>query len=215
MSIDAERGLLSIRRYRLYRPLTVHLFLSSFLHIGVRSRRFEKLTHPRQELYRMGILYDEESIAHDSESNTIVCDVPVGQSIPMFSVRLGKPRRSRRRSTWRSLPLYLSFSDLSNDADIARLLSPSVLHTPTIQHRDLTIQTHNMDNDTSIPQSLPPTPAFSGFIHSLHLVDNTPISNSILHQHPGDWTFITAPHNTPGTSTPLSEPETWILIDDS
>ncbi|PMD58206.1 uncharacterized protein K444DRAFT_439546 [Hyaloscypha bicolor E] len=93
------------------------------------------------ELRRMGILYVGEDIAVDSESNTIVCGVPVESSGPMFSIRQGKPRRSRR-STWRSLPLYLSFSDLSNDADIARLLSFSTPPTPTIQHRPLTIQTH-------------------------------------------------------------------------
>lgn len=175
------------------------------------------------ELYRMGILYDNEGIAHDSEQNTIVSGVPVEQSAPLFSIRYGKPRRSRRRSTWRSLPLYLSFSDLSNDADIARFLSPSIPHTTTIQHHDLTIPTPiTNDIDTCIPQSLPPTPAFPGSGSSFHLnlLDNPntlisrsqPIRN---HQHAGDWTFISAPHNTPETATPLSEPETWILIDDS
>lgn len=175
----------------------------------------------------MGILYGGEDLALDSESNTIVCEVPVESSAPMFSIRQGKPRRSRRSSHWRSLPLYLSFSDLSNDADIARLLSPSTPHTPTIQHRSLTIQT-SINTDIDIPLSLPPTPAFSGSLLS-HLVDNTPISNSGDHStisrslhitntilpNTGDWTFITTPHNTPGTLTPLSEPETWILIDDS
>jgi len=168
----------------------------------------------------MGILYDNEDTAHDSEPNTIVSDVPVEQSVPMFSIRYGKPRRSRRRSTWRSLPLYLSFSDLSNDTGIARFLSPSIPHSPTIQHHDLTILQHiTNDIDTCIPQSLPPTPAFTGSSFHLNLINNTdtiisrshPIRN---HQHTGDWTFITAPHNTPETATPLSEPETWILIDD-
>jgi len=173
----------------------------------------------------MGILYGGEDLAFDSESNTIVCEVPVETSAPMFSIRQGKPRRSRRGSHWRSLPLYLSFSDLSNDADIARLLSPSFPHTPTIQHRSLTIQTH-VNTDIDIPQSLPPTPALSGSLLS-HLVDNTLISNlhstnshtfhrtNTILPNTGDWTFITTPHNTPGTVTPLSEPETWILIDDS
>ena len=165
----------------------------------------------------MGILYDNEDTAHDSEPNTIVSDVPVEQSVPMFSIRYGKPRRSRRRSTWRSLPLYLSFSDLSNDTGIARFLSPSIPHSPTIQHHDLTILQHiTNDIDTCIPQSLPPTPAFSGSLLS-NPVDNTPIS---IAQHgsllpTGDWIFITTPPNTPGSLTPLSEPETWILIDDS
>jgi hypothetical protein len=107
---------------------------------------------------------------------------------------------------------------LGNDADIARLLSPSTPHTPTIQHRDLskiqTLLNTNIDND--IPQSLPPIPAFLGSLLS-DLVDNTPISIS---QHDsllptGDWTFVTTPHNTPGSLTPVSDPETWILIDDS
>jgi hypothetical protein len=166
----------------------------------------------------MGILYGGEDLAYDSESNTIVCGVLANNTAPMFSIRHGKPRRSRRSSHWRSLPLYLSFSELGNDADIARLLSPSTPHTPTIQHHDLsTIQTLlNTDIDNNIPQSLPPTPAFSGSLLS-NPVDNTPISiahhDSLLPT--GDWTFITTPHNTPGTLTPLSEPETWILIDDS
>jgi hypothetical protein len=163
----------------------------------------------------MGILYGGEDLAYDSELNTIVCRVPVDSSAPMFSIRQGKPRRSRRSLHWPSLPLYLSFSELGNDADIVRLLSITP-HTPTIQHRDLgTIQTLNTDID--IPQSLPPTPAFSGSLLS-NLVDNTPISISLTDSilPTGDWTFITTPNNTPGTVTPNSEPETqWILIDDS
>ncbi|KAE9379322.1 hypothetical protein N431DRAFT_434320 [Stipitochalara longipes BDJ] len=167
----------------------------------------------------MGILYDGDNLAFDSESNTIVCGAPVESSVPLFSIRQGKSRRSRRSSSWRSLPLSLSFSDLSNDADIARLLSPFSPQTPTIQHRDLTICTLiNSDIDINTPQSLPPNPALSGFLLSNlvdNLVDNTPISHSILTQPTGDWTLITKPHNTPGSLTPLSEPETWVLIDDS
>jgi len=171
---------------------------------------------PRQELYHLGILYENEDTAQDSESNTNVCDVPIERSVPLFSIRYGKPRRSRQRSTRRSLPLYLSFSDLSNDADIARFLSPSIPHTSSIQSRNLAILPHiTTDIDTCIPQSLPPTPAFTG--SGLQFIDNSfvSLSHSIVHnQRTGDWTFITAPHNTPETVTPLSEPETWILIDD-
>lgn len=171
----------------------------------------------------MGILYGGgEEVAYDSNLKAIVCGVSVDHSSPMFSIRHGKPRRSRRSSSWRSLPLYLSFSDLSDDADIARFLSLSSSnpHTPTIQHRDLTIQTL-INTDIDDPQSLPPTPAFTGSLLSDLTVDNTPnaifssLYDSILPQHTGDWTFITAPPNTPGTATSLSEPETWILIDDS
>jgi hypothetical protein len=167
----------------------------------------------------MGILYGGEDLAFDSESNTIVCGAPIESSVPMFSIRQGKSRRSRRSSSWRSLPHYLSFSDLSNDADIIQLLSTSTSHKPTIQHRDITNQTlTNTDIDDNTPQSLPPTSALSGSLLSNlidNLVDKTPLSHSILPQHTGDWTFITTPHNTPGSLTPLSEPETWILIDDS
>ncbi len=166
----------------------------------------------------MGILYGDEDLAFDSELNTIVCGVLANSTAPMFSIRQGRPRHSRRSPHWRSLPLYLSFSELGNDADIARLLSPSTPHTPTIQRRDLsTIQTLlNTNIDDDIPQSLPPTPAFPGSLLS-DLVDNAPFSIS---QHDsllptGDWTFITTSHNTPGSLTPLSELETWILIDDS
>jgi hypothetical protein len=179
---------------------------------------------PCQVLRRMGILYGGggEDLAYDSGLNAIVCGVSVDHSSPMFSIRPVKPRRSRRSSSWRSVPLYLSFSDLSDDADIARFLSlsPSNTHTPTIQHRDLTIQPLT-NTDIDSPQSLPPTPAFTGSLLSNLVVDNTPnaisssLHDSILPQQAGDWTFITAPHNTPGTATPLSEPETWILIDDS
>lgn len=162
----------------------------------------------------MGILYSDETedIVPDSESNTIVCDVPVERPVPMFIIRQGKARRSRHRSAWRSLPLYLSFSDLSDDADIARLISPSISHTPTIQHLDPIASTH-LVTDMHIPQSLPPASAFASAHLQLDLVDNTPIS--LRHQHAGDWTFINTPRTMPGTCTPVSEPETWILIDDS
>merc|ERR1712000_388887 len=148
------------------------------------------------ELYRLGILYnDNEDFAQNSpDSNTISCDVPIEPSVPMFILRQGKPRRSRRRSNWRSLPLYLSLSSLSDDADIARLLSLSPF--PTIQHR-LSTPTHF---DTDILQSLPP-------LSQQNILDFN--SNS------GDWTFIHTPHPTNPSPTPSSEPETWILIDDS
>ncbi|KAH9222735.1 hypothetical protein DL95DRAFT_518293 [Leptodontidium sp. 2 PMI_412] len=157
------------------------------------------------ELHRLGILYnDNEDLTQDSESNTIACDVPVEQSVPMFVLRQGKPRRSRRRSTWRSLPLYLPLSSLSDDADIARLLSLSP--APTIQHR-LTTPTP-MDT----PLSLPPL-ALESPQH-----DNTISISSPRHTldfYSGDWTFVHTPHHADPSPTPSSEPETWILIDDS
>jgi hypothetical protein len=171
------------------------------------------LTHPRQELFRLGILYNnDEDIAQDSKSNTVACDIPVEQSVPMFVIRHGKPCRSRRRSTWRSLPLYLSLSTLTEDADIARLLSPSTPHTPTIQHRDTSIPT---PTTTDIPLSLPAPPALESTHKSEHLLDNTVQSPHSFDLNSGDWTFITTPHTTPLVSTPsASEPETWILLSD-
>jgi hypothetical protein len=183
------------------------------------------LTHPRQELYRMGILYnDEEDIAQDSQSNTVLCDVPVQQTVPMFIIRHGKPKRSRRRSTWRSLPLYLSFSGLSDDADIAKLLSPAPLPpTPKIQHRTK-IPLMSLNTDIDIPQSLPAPPSSalgSGSFYGSRF-DNTTFSISIaspqsfnIPSNTGDWTLIQTPHHESTSSTPSSEPETWILIDDS
>lgn len=195
------------------------------------------LTHPRQELYRMGILYneDDEDIVRDVELNTISCDVPVEHSFPMFVVRHGKPRRSRRRTIVRSLPpLYLSFATLSDDVDIANFLShsntpmPKIKHCESVEPTPLSSVSISLPTDIDIPQSLPPPSAFemesfygsgSGIISS----DNTPVQISLpapqtsLLSQQGDWTFVNIPlrHNTTILETPTSEPETWILIDDS
>jgi len=162
------------------------------------------LTHLRQELYRLGILYNDEDNIQDSESNITLCDVPLEQSVPMFILRHKQPKRSRRRPVQSSpLPLYLSFSCLSDDSDIARLLSPSVSHTPTIQHREITLPTPTL--------SLPPTLALES---SIHFFDNTPVISTTPHLITEDWTFINTGHHTP-TATPSSEPEAWVLIDGS
>jgi hypothetical protein len=169
------------------------------------------LTHLRQELYRLGILYNDEDNIQDSESNITLCDVPLEQSVPMFILRHKQPKRSRRRPVRSSpLPLYLSFSCLSDDSDIARLLSPSVSHTPTIQHREVT---HSIPTSTAsgidTPQSLP-----LALESSIHFLNNTPIISTTPHIITDDWTFINTGHNTP-TATPSSEPEAWVLIDGS
>ncbi|KAK0124486.1 hypothetical protein ONS95_009438 [Cadophora gregata] len=169
------------------------------------------------ELYRLGILYnDNEDLAQDSDSNTIACDVPIEPSVPMFIFRQGKPRLSRRRSNWSSLPLYLSLSSLSDDADISRLLSLSPF--PTIQHRLTQAPT---TTSTDIPQSLP-TSALEFPYHDVNNDNTHSISSAQQHQHQhildfnsGDWTFIHTPHHADPSPTPSSEPETWILIDDS
>jgi len=163
----------------------------------------------------MGILYDNKD-----EENTVACEAPIEQTPPMFILRHRKPKRSRRRSTWHSLPLYLSFSSLEDDADIAQLLSPSITTTPTpmtIQHREHP----STPISTDIPQSLPPTSALeSATIHgSPHLLPNAPVRASQPHSLPlsvDGWEFINTPQarQDPHTSTPISEPETWILLSD-
>jgi hypothetical protein len=174
------------------------------------------LTHPCQELKALGILCDD-----NDEENTVACEVPSEQACPTFILRHRKAT-PRRRSTWRSLPLYLSFSNLGDDADIARLLSPSVSNpstTMTIQHHELATP----PNTTDIPQSLPPTPALeSASVNgSKHLIPNTPIEKPPTQSLPPnttgeDWEFINTPqhHIDPHTSIPLSELETWILLGD-
>jgi len=168
----------------------------------------------------MGILYNDEDVAQDPESNAISCDIPVSSSVPLFSLRQGKPRRSRRRLIRRSLPLRLSFSDLSQDVEIMHFLSSSTSHTPMIQH-------HNIPPLTDIQQSLPPTPASASASASASLSSSLPFPATISvisRPHPrslsrtiSDWTFISTPrHNLhPTTTTPSSDPEPWILVDDS
>lgn len=185
-----------------------------------------------QELYRMGILYNDNDSdgAQDEDVNAVLCNVPVEQPFPMFVMRHGKTRRSRRCSVWQPLPpLYLSFAGLSDDADIQRLLSPSILAIPTIQHREPSLPLPNPVS-SDIPLSLPASPAFEsldGFDFDSPEPDERQednpisISNSILHKlnqvTQGDWTFvdISQHNNTPISTTPCSEPETWELVDDS
>lgn len=192
----------------------------------------------------MGILYNEDDTdtARDEDLNTISCDLPVEQSqyFPMFVIRHAKAKRSRRRVASRhSLsPLYLSFSGLSDDSDIARLLSHSIHCTPTpnVQYREPRLVSISPE-DIDIPQSLPPPSAFESILFgsgsgSVSISHNTPAPAPISLPAPetsllphqgaavGDWTFITHPQATDTNShtevsTPSSEPETWILIDDS
>jgi len=156
----------------------------------------------------MGILWDDYDNKLD-ESTAAYLGGPKEQSAPMFAIRPSRQSRCSRRSKWRSLPLYLPSSGLSHDADIARLTSP-ISHNPAIQHREIST---NVSNTTDIPQSLPPPSALSSSSRSTHLLNNT---NSIpinLDLTPGDWTFINTP-SSPNSTTPLSEPETWILLSD-
>lgn len=136
----------------------------------------------------MGILYNDEESTHDEE-NSIASGLPVEKAAPIFVIRQGKPRRTRRSKPM--LPLYLSFSDFGTDVDIARLLSLSQPQTPTIQHR-------------VAPQSLPLPSALESGSQSHSFLPQLDIA---------DWTFIETAHTLPQIS-PASEPETWILLGD-
>lgn len=170
------------------------------------------LTHPCQELFSLGILYNtDEDIVLDSESNTVLCDVPVEASIPPFVIRHHKFGRSRQHLNSCSLPLYLSFSGLSDDADIARLISPPTPYKRTIQHRHISFSEPIV---TNTPQSLPTPSALESVSGSTSLYNSTVISipQQSFEQNAGDWEVVNSPQSL--TPTPFSEPETWILIDD-
>lgn len=175
----------------------------------------------------MGILYeDSQESTRDLESNNVSCNIPVEQSVPMFILRHRKPRRSQRRSARRSLLPHLSFSGLSDDIEIARLMSSTIsyLPSPTIQHRHIPTLSP-ISTNIDIPQSLPASPALelgqcslsgSGFLSSdQHLLNKSSNSTrSLALDSTGDWEFITTPQHKPHLPSPPSEAETWILLSD-
>lgn len=184
----------------------------------------------------MGILYNEDdsAVSRDENANVVSCDVAVEHSFPCtFVLSHGKPKRSRRSVALRSTlpPLYLSLSDLSDDSEIARLLARSIASVPVAlhasQHRERPVTkphplsiTTDIKTDLDIPQSLPPPSAFESMYGSGSLSipaskPNDPPQIS-LPPHAIDWTFISSPSHTDTTpSSPSSEPDTWVLIDDS
>jgi len=158
------------------------------------------LTHPCQELYRLGILFDDDDF--ESNANGVTQALPE-QPPPTFVIRPGRLRPSRRRSTWRSLQLHLSLSDLRGDTDISRLMSqpdPS----PTIQHRST--------NKCTLPTSVSFPSPMNGTPLSLPPIPTSALQSS-SHNSSSEWTFINIP--TPSQDpNPPSEPETWILLSD-
>jgi hypothetical protein len=190
------------------------------------------LTHPVQELRRLGILHNTSSLESSRFlSSTNSWTVPATKSIPAYTIRQSKSRRLRRRPTWQGLPLKLSLSNLRDDHDLARLLS-SVYATEQTVHAILANAQEqtpliSADKSSSTPQSLPkPSPSSSALVSSpTSPINDLPISlsqsfNSIHSLAQEDWTFITPiissqEHVHPSiASTPFSEPETWILLGD-
>ncbi|PBP22725.1 hypothetical protein BUE80_DR006396 [Diplocarpon rosae] len=162
-----------------------------------------------QELYRLGVLYNNnDDLVRGYEPNAIACYVPVMPTVPIVGLRYSKPKHPQRRSTWRSLPIYppLSLSSRSDDADILRL-SSQASPIPTIRPRKLTPVCTNLPL-----QSLPPPAPEPQFLDDLVSVSS---SRHLLDLTAGDWTLIHTPHHADSSLTPPSEPETWVLIDDS
>jgi hypothetical protein len=85
------------------------------------------------ELYRMGLLYDDEQVRGEGFNLD-----SINHQEPIYSIRTAKPTRKSKRSQSFSfnqpLHLDLSFTDLGGDETIAQLLSSS-------------------DDDTSLPDS--------------------------------------------------------------
>jgi hypothetical protein len=157
------------------------------------------LTHPsRQKLYRMGIL-------HDGTSSNQACEV--AHEPPLFIIRPRKRRAPKRqRSGWVSLPLHLSFSNLSEDSQIKKFISNDTTSNSTIQHRRTFLPLHiSLDTLQSLPAA---TPALG----ESNILSATTSPIQTLYQ---DWELI---NSSSQPSTPLtdgsSEPETWILLSD-
>jgi len=149
-----------------------------------------------QELRRIGILNMDEENAQD-EPNLVSCDVPVEPSAPLFVIRPGRLRG--RRSALRALPLYLSLSSLSDDINIARLMSsPTHVSHSTIQRRPAS---RPAPINTDLPPSLPGTPTISSA-----LVDHTVSSPTSFDLNTGDWTLVGTSQHSTASSTPVSEP---------
>lgn len=172
---------------------------------------------PPQELYRLGILYDNQ-LEETSQDSIISCQVPLQQESPLYTLRHRKPKRahaSRRRPTWRSLPVRLSLSNLGGDVDIASFFSQAsttnttTKKTPPIQHRP---NTRSKSISLNIPRSLPQATAGAPALSPSPQTPPPPI-----YEENADWEFINI-HKSTSTTTqpnsPFSEPETWILLGD-
>jgi hypothetical protein len=144
-------------------------------------------------------------ILHDDTSSNLIHEVP--HKSPLYNIRPHKRRAPKRqRSTWVSLPLHLSLSNLSDDNRIKEFISVDTTTLNTIQHRRPVPKLHiSLDP----PQSLPVATLAFGESHTIVAI------TSPIQQIYQDWELI---DTSPQASTPLTEvslePETWILLSD-
>ena len=168
------------------------------------------LTHPRQELYALGILYDD---GH-ANANAYATSIEEVEPPPAFVIRPGRPRRhGHRRPARERLSLDSSFDFSNIDALIAEAESSTSYISP-IQHRTNT-STVLINKDTQL-QSLPPSTTIISTMQSVPAFPDCPPSPLA-----GDWTVLhTADadeqqqQHAQSSPTPPSEPETWILLGD-
>jgi len=172
---------------------------------------------------------NNEDITHDSESNNIMCDIPIAPRPSSLIIRQREPKRSRRREVKCSLPLHLSFSRLGDDSDIARFISRSTIH-----HRPLAIDTSKYDMDSNTPQSLPTSQTIVSSNIPLSISISQSVSDLEMSSLPNfptesenEWTFITSHVHKDNNSTSYSRPSSptttttttsstqWTKIDDS
>lgn len=166
----------------------VLLFIAKWYHMRPYLRNLRQ-----QELRAMGLLYNGNE---DSLSGSTMEDV-LPQPIE-YAFRTRFRGGSRRRSTRLELPLFLSSSFLSHDADILRLMG-SFPNITTIQHRN---------TDSTFPQSLPPSTRESeASVYSSPLL--FPLAGDDEDLADSTWSIISSL-----PSTPPSEPETWIHLSD-
>ena len=205
---------------------------TSLLWFGLWSIAHAYLRIPVQELCRLGILYDiNNADSRSAMSAPFSWTMPAQKSFPAYTVRHSKSRRLRRRPTWQGLPLKLSLSNLRDDHDLARLLSPISTSQPPVRSNPEQLQSRpvliSTDKLPALPQSLPKSSPSSTALVSSPLFTNNDLSislsqtfiptHSFTHE---DWTLITPTliaqeHTHPSiASTPQSESETWILLGD-
>ncbi|RGP62838.1 hypothetical protein FSPOR_8991 [Fusarium sporotrichioides] len=120
------------------------------------------------ELYRMGLLYDDEQVRGESFNLD-----SINHEEPIYSIRTAKPSRKSKRSQSFSfnqpLHLDLSFTDLGGDQTIAQLLSSS-----------------SSDDDTSLPDSQSPSQRTFAPLRVIYELDGSQPSFDVDTSQPPD-----------------------------